>query len=33
MDKLFWDIQALVIRTIRAVDRLIIQDRQSFEVI
>ncbi|CAM9875768.1 unnamed protein product, partial [Hapterophycus canaliculatus] len=32
MDKLFWDIQALVVRTIRAVDRLIIQDRQSFEL-
>lgn len=33
MDKLFSDIQALVVRTIRAVDRLIIQDRQSFEVL
>ncbi|CAM9957939.1 unnamed protein product, partial [Scytosiphon promiscuus] len=32
MDKLFWDIQALVVRTIRAVDRLVIQDRQSFEL-
>ena len=32
MDKLFWDIQALVVRTIRAVDRLVIHDKQSFEV-
>lgn len=33
MDKLFWDIQALVVRTIRAVDRLVIHDMQSFEVL
>eukprot|EP00903_Cladosiphon_okamuranus_P005924 g5855.t1 len=32
MDKLFWDIQALVVRTVRAVDRLVIQDKQSFEL-
>lgn len=32
MDKLFWDIQALVVRTVRAVDRLVIHDKQSFEV-
>lgn len=33
MDKLFWDIQALVVRTVRAVDRLVIHDKQSFEVV
>ncbi|CAM9174701.1 unnamed protein product [Ectocarpus fasciculatus] len=32
MDKLFWEIQALVVRTIRSVDRLIIHDKQSFEL-
>eukprot|EP00752_Nemacystus_decipiens_P018709 g16773.t1 len=32
MDKLFWDIQALVVRTVRAVDRLVIHDAQSFEL-
>lgn len=32
MDRLFWEIQALMVRTLRAVDRLIINDKQSFEV-
>lgn len=32
MDELFWEIQALMVRTLRAVDRLIVSDRQSFEV-
>lgn len=32
MDKLFWEIEALMVRTLRAVDRLVINDQQSFEV-
>lgn len=32
MDKLFWEIQALMLRTLRAVDRLVISDKQCFEV-
>lgn len=32
MDRMFWEINVLMIRTLRAVDRLIISDKQSFEV-
>ncbi|CAN0145335.1 unnamed protein product, partial [Discosporangium mesarthrocarpum] len=31
-DRLFWEIQAILVRTLRSVDRLIIHDKQSFEV-
>ena len=31
-DKLFWEIRALIVRTLQAVKRLIIHDKQSFEV-
>lgn len=31
-DKLFWEIRALMVRTLRAADRLSIHDKQSFEV-